>query len=230
MEELVSGGLAGISQTIIGYPLDTVKVCLVDRKPIVIRNLYQGCLSPLFGAFFVNAQTFYMYNFLRSRDNNVITSGFVTGLGVSLIEGPTELVKIRMQLSHNPTYTQTIKNIGFKRLFHGLIPTLWRNGISLASYFYCYELITGKFENRHVGSLIGGAVAGFACWTLPYPIDCIKSQIQADLSYKLNIRSFIRYKKLRKGLWRGYLPCVTRSVIVNPFIFLTYEMSKNIFY
>ena len=64
-------------------------------------------------------------------------------------------------------------------------------------------------------------------WTLPYPVDCIKSQIQADITYKLNIRSFLKRKELRKNLWRGYLPCVLRSIIVNPFIFFTYEICKT---
>jgi len=226
MNEIISGGIAGISQTIVGYPLDTIKICLVEKQPIVFRNLYQGVMSPLLGATFVNAQTFYTYNyFLKNYD--IFTSGFLTGVGISLIETPTELVKIRMQLANNPSYLNTIKEIGLFRLYHGFISTCWRNGFALALYFLSYEYTKKYFENQVTGSLIGGAVAGFTCWTLPYPIDCIKSQIQADTTYKLKMTSFLKKKELRKGLWRGYIPCVLRSVLVNPFIFFTYEISKS---
>lgn len=228
MDEIISGGIAGISQTIIGYPLDTVKICLVERQPIVIRNLYQGVMSPLIGAAFVNAQTFYTYNYFLDRCG-IFGSGFLTGLSISIIETPTELVKIRMQLGNHPSYITTIKKIGMFRLYHGFISTCWRNGFALGLYFLSYENTKKLFENPVIGSLIGGSVAGFACWTLPYPIDCIKSQIQADTTYKLNLRSFFKRKDLRKDLWRGYIPSVLRSIIVNPFIFITYEFSKSNF-
>ena len=247
MDEIVSGGVAGIAQTIVGYPLDTIKICLVEKQPIIYRNLYQGVLSPLFGAFLVNAQTFYTYNYfldklnnnneyiktlntLSSEFTNIFNSGFLSGLSISLIETPTELIKIRMQLANNPTYLNTMKNIGLSRLYHGFIVTCWRNGLALGLYFWSYEETVKHFENKYIGSFIGGGVAGFTCWTLPYPVDCIKSQIQADTTYKLNIRSFIKNRNLRKNLWRGYSPCALRSVLVNPFIFLTYETCKSVFF
>jgi len=226
MDEIVSGGLAGISQTIVGHPLDTVKICLVKKQPIIYRNLYQGVLSPLVGSFLVNAQTFYSYDYF-SKKYDIFTSGVLCGIGISLIETPTELVKIRMQISNNPTYINTIKEIGFNRIYHGFTSTCWRNGLALGLYFWSYEETIKHFDNNYIGSLVGGVVAGFTCWTLPYPIDCIKSQIQGDKTYKLNIRSFIKKKELRNNLWRGYLPCVIRSIIVNPFIFFTYEISKT---
>jgi hypothetical protein len=81
-------------------------------------------------------------------------------------------------------------------------------------------------EHQYFGSMIGGSIAGVVCWTLPYPIDCIKTQIQADRTYKLNMRSFLK-PRMQTGLWRGFLPCILRSALVNPFIFLTYEYSKK---
>lgn len=226
MEEIVAGGLAGIAQTVVGYPLDTVKICIIEKHPIVFRNLYQGCLSPLVGALLVNAQTFYTYEYFKKR-YNTFTSGVLTGLGISLIETPTELVKIRMQLAQNPTYGQTIKEIGISRLYHGFTSTCSRNGLALGLYFVSYDFTKKRIQNEYLASLAGGAVAGFTCWAPIYPIDCMKSRIQADTSYKTNLRSFIKNKDMRANLWRGFTPCIIRSIIVNPFIFFTYEISKK---
>ena len=75
---------------------------------------------------------------------------------------------------------------------------------------------------KWTGSLLAGSIAGIACWTIPYPIDFMKTQIQSDLTYKLNMRSYLD-SNMRKNLWRGFLPCILRSAIVNPFVFITYE-------
>ena len=221
MDEVVSGGLAGITQTLVGHPLDTVKVCLANKTSIMWKNLYRGSLSPLTGAFLVNAQTFYTYNYFLQK-YGIFTSGALTGLGISLIESPTELIKIRMQTGIK-TYKQTIKEIGISKIYHGFTATALRNSLALGLYFISYEHSKICFQNEYIGSLFGGAVAGLICWTIPYPIDCIKSQIQADTTYKLKIRDF----RPSMALYRGFLPCVIRSVIVNPFIFLTYEISKK---
>jgi len=230
MEEIIAGGLAGISQTVIGYPLDTIKVCWANKSPVVWRHLYRGCMSPMVGGVLVNAQTFYTYNYFRNNFN-IFNSGFLCGLGISVIETPTELLKIRMQTGEG-SYINTVKELGVWRVYHGFIPTLWRNGIALGVYFSSYEYVMTLFQkntdySKPIGSITGGCVAGVLCWTTSYPIDCIKTQIQADTSYKRNMRSYLYDPALRVGLWRGFTPCVLRSALVNPFIFLTYEWSKE---
>lgn len=219
MNEIIAGGLAGFTQTLIGHPLDTVKVLVINRKKIELRNLYRGSLSPMTSSVFVNAQTFYSYNYLRERNWNIFNSGFITGIGISFIECPSELVKIRMQIGKS-TYSQAIREIGWRHLYHGITATCGRNSIALALYFSTYEwgMNSLSFDPSY-NSLISGGLAGVICWTIPYPIDCIKTQIQSDLTYKA--------KPNFKNLYRGFLPCIARSFIVNPFIFLTYETVKK---
>jgi len=229
MDEIIAGGLAGVSQTIVGYPLDTIKVCLANKSPIIWKQLYRGCMSPMFGGVLVNAQTFYSYNWFHSQGFNVFNSGFLCGLGISIIETPVELLKIRMQTSAEiglqKSYLETVKELGPRRIFHGAAPTFWRNGIALGIYFDSYERVKNVMVSypTWATSLVGGTVAGVLCWVVPYPIDCIKTQIQADTTYKRTMRSYLYDPALRVGLWRGFGPCILRSAITNPFIFLTYE-------
>lgn len=226
MNELIAGGLAGVTQVAVGYPLDTVKVCLVSKTPIVWKNVYRGSMSPMVGAVLINAQTFYTYDYFRSKNLNVFNSGFLVGLGISIIESPVELIKIRMQTSTSTTYSGMIKEIGLRRMYHGFTATSWRNGFALGIYFYSYEKTMGLFTDRITGSLFGGFVAGVSCWIIPYPIDYMKTQIQADKTYKRNMRSYLD-STLRTNMFRGILPCIARAALVNPFIFLTYEVAHS---
>ena len=130
-------------------------------------------------------------------------------------------------------YRDVIREIGGpRRLFHGLTATCWRNGIGVGCYFASYEYVSTHLSkySAAAGSIIGGSVAGVACWASAYPIDYMKTQIQADLTHKLRMRSYVDHlksAKLMRKMWTGFWPCVLRSAVVNPFIFLTYEGVKK---
>ena len=241
IKELISGSCAGISQILIGHPLDTIKIryikynysnfynCLKDIKGV--SNFYKGVRSPLIGSIFINAQTFSLYNKLR-KNHNSFNSGACTGLSLSLIETPIDLIKIRMQIRNNKmsniSYISLIKEIELKRIYTGFGITCIRNYISVGLYFSSYEKLKDNIDNKYFGSFIAGAGSGFCCWGPTYFLDNIKTQIQSDTTYKSNIISVIKNNSF-KSLWRGFSPCICRAIIVNPFVFLTYEITKNKF-
>lgn len=129
-----------------------------------------------------------------------------------------------MQLK-SQSYTNTIKNIGIKRLYTGFTITSCRNFTGVGFYFAGYEFVKHRIENPYLGSLIGGMAAGFCCWAPMYPLDNIKTQVQSDTTYKLKILDVVKKSKL--GLWKGFLPCIIRSIIVNPTVFFTYELVSS---
>jgi len=237
-KELIYGSLAGFSQVLTGHPLDTIKVryinsntnlwgCVKIMKREGIRSFYKGMTSPLTGNILINAQTFYFYNWVKReyKFNHFITGG-LTGITLSFIETPTDLIKTRMQLDHtNMSYFKTIKQIGLRRIYTGFHITCWRNFIGVGGYFAGYELVKNNIENPYVGSFLGGMVAGFICWAPMYPLDNIKTQIQSDVNYSSAIIKIIKLN--RGGLWKGFIPCIGRAIIVNPFVFFTYELSKE---
>lgn len=236
MNELIGGSVAGVSQIIIGYPLDTIKVNYIKNNNTNImtciksikgfKGYYRGVLSPSYGAVITNAQTFYFYGALLPYFGTIISGG-ITGALLSICETPTELIKCRMQVS-NQGYSKCIQNIynsmGIKGFYHGFYLTIARNSIGVAGMFWGYETVKKILpQYQYLSSFLGGALGGLLCWVPIYPIDCLKTHVQTSLIKDHNCRYF--YKNIKfKHLWKGFLPCIVRAIIVNPFIFLAYDI------
>ena len=82
-----------------------------------------------------------------------------------------------------------------------------------------------------------GGVAGFLYWFLTYPTDVVKSAMQSDDITKSNRKYHIIidcYKKLYRDeggiprFFRGFLPCLMRSVPANATMLLVLEKSRQL--
>ena len=212
------------------------------------KSFYRGVTSPMLGSVIMNIQTFYVYNYIKRVLNNQgpLLCGGLTGLSLAIVETPADLIKTKLQIN-NLGYKNTVKQIGLNipfgdhsknisfgdytknNLYKGFCITSIRNFSSVGLFFWGYENTVSSFDNKYVGSFIGGAVAGFMCWGLNYPLDNIKTQIQ--INSKLTTRDIIKNVVKTKSygsLWAGFLPCIVRAVCVNPFVFLGYELGKSL--
>ena len=226
---ITAGSFAGIAQTFVGYPLDTIKVNYIHGKhPNLLSciksiknkgNFYRGVKSPLMGSVLLNIKTFYVYDLLYKHTGNYFMAGSLTGLALSLIETPTDLIKSKMQTNSNKSYTSIIKN---NNIYQGFKITALRNFFSVGLFFWGYNSTKTLFKNEYIGSFVGGAAAGFLCWGPTYPLDNIKTRIQT--SNKTTGIIECMKKTGFKRMWTGFSPCIIRSVIVNPFVFLAYEL------
>ena len=234
---ILSGGFAGMAQILTGYPFDTVKVryisdnhnkvlsCIKSIQSEGYGQFYRGISSPIVGSLIMNVQTFYLYSwFNKYFHEDPLISGSLTGLGLAFVESPTDLVKTRMQTNPNVSYSQTLKNIGVRNIYKGINITLLRNSISCGMYFWGYEKTKTMFTNEYMGILVGGSVSGFCCWAPNYPMDNIKTRIQSDITGKYKGIIDCIKKTPAKKLWAGFTPCIVRSMLVNPFVFLAYEL------
>ena len=250
---IISASMAGMAQILSGHPLDTIKVKSIQMNSnsfIATKNIYKqgikyfyrGVGSPIIGSIGMNIQTFYTYslihkhskkyinNYKNSTFNSLSTfiSGSITGVGLSIIEAPTDLIKSRMQISKNTSYRSTIKLIGIKNIMKGLDITIYRNLSSVGFYFWGYEYAKKRINNEYLGIFLGGMTAGFLCWAPSYPLDNIKTRIQTDINgkYKGNIDCFKKVFRTfgYKGFYIGFAPCIFRSMIVNSFVFMAYEL------
>lgn len=200
-EAALSGFFAGVPVSILGTPTELLK-CRLQK---------QGAVKPPPG-------------YKPSMED--IRAGRV------LFKGP------RDALAH------TLKHEGGVRgMFKGLVPTLWRECPGNAAYFGAYALTKQTLakaqgldspEKLGPGSLIAaGGVAGPAFWGLVYPIDNIKSRIQVDNYHQPKYSGMMDCARqvLRTegwaGLWRGWEPCIARSVPANAVTFLVYEYTRN---
>lgn len=163
-----------------------------------IRGLYRGMSSPMAGVAAVNAIAFGVYGNVQrmTGDPNGLTGHFLAGsaagLCQSLICSPMELIKTRLQLQHtNPAAIQhknpfnclmhIWKTEKFRGVFRGLGITAARDVPGFSSYFLFYELMTRNTTNLSaVHTLLAGGMAGTLSWAVTFPIDIVKSQLQAD--------------------------------------------------
>ncbi len=168
---VLSGGLlAGISEIITTYPLDTIKTHLQIYpnkyrnsihcgKHLIInygmRPLFNGMSASLAQVGGKAAIRFTTYDLIRnylSNKNpkskfNSLFSGMMAGTIESIVwTAPTERIKILQQ--KNPfkisSVTATIKNVvrrgGILNLYQGTFPTILKQSTSVGSRFWMYEI------------------------------------------------------------------------------------------
>lgn len=185
----------------------------------------------------------------------VALAGVGTGALQSLMLTPVELVKIRLQLQGmkfgKPNQVDTYKgpisvarsifrSEGLKGMYRGLTITVIRDAPSHGFYFWTYEYMREKLHPgcRKSGQetlqtmLIAGGLAGVASWVCCYPLDVVKTRLQAQsssspLKYNGIVDCFQKSVK-EEGyhvLWRGLGTAVCRAFVVNGAIFAAYEFA-----
>ncbi|XP_055386474.1 mitochondrial basic amino acids transporter [Condylostylus longicornis] len=190
-------------------------------KKIVAKDsfggLYRGITSPLSGVALVNAIVFGVYGNVQRNSNNPeslkshFIAGSLAGLIQSLVCSPMELAKTRIQLQADVAGAikhkgplQCLKYIrkteGIRGVYRGLGITAMRDVPGFASYFVSYELMMGKSENPSAfRTLMAGGLAGTVSWMLTFPIDVVKSALQAD-----GMNGTLKYNGLFDCIRKGY--------------------------
>lgn len=224
-------------------------------RVLQVFGLYKGMASPLYGLAAINAVVFGVQGNVQRRlkDPNSYTSHFlagsIAGMSQTFICSPMELAKTRMQVQgqgESRYRYRTSKHIykgpydclvkihrqeGFRGVFRGFWITLLRETPSFGLYFVAYELICRTCSpnpDEDVSMpvlLVAGGCAGMASWLSTYPVDVIKSRIQADMKgrYK-NVLDCLRQSYKDEGLMlftRGLGPTMIRAFPVNAATFAT---------
>lgn len=165
-----------------------------------VRGLYKGVTSPLAGVSVVNALVFGVYgNAQRHLDPSLSShalAGGAAGAVQSVACSPVELAKTRLQLQGQQglqglqrlQYTgpvdvlnQVWRSEGVRGVFRGFWPTLAREVPAFSVYFASYEWMTrGDAQVPTWRLLLAGGMAGTLSWVLTYPVDVVKSRVQAD--------------------------------------------------
>lgn len=208
MQEFLSGAISGTVQTIVGHPFDTIKTRIQNQNKIsfCIRNLYRGVTYPLLSSAIINAGIFGITETCYHHTNNYFVSGFISGVLMTPVITPFELLKVQKQ----NRYTGNIN------IFRGIIPTVIRESIGASVYFGTYFIFRNEYN-----ILLSGGLAGFFSWLLTYPIDSVKTRIQS--SDTMTIKEAIN----KGNLWRGFGTCSVRCIIVNALGFYVYERVKT---
>ncbi|KAF0745473.1 hypothetical protein Ae201684P_011430 [Aphanomyces euteiches] len=181
-------------------------------------------------------------------DTVLVASAACTGMVEASIYCPFEITMIRMQTqaTNSQTTWQCATNIyaryGLRQgLYRGFIPTCCREMVGNTVYFLTYERLkdslkakTDRTDMEIFG--ISGAVAGLVYWCVSFPLDTIKSVVQAD-ALEPKERKYRGFGDCAKQLYaegqakrffRGLSPCLIRAMPVNAVQFMSYEKSMEV--
>lgn len=220
---LILGSTIGISQTTIGYPLDTLKTLRqnnkkISSKELKFRRIYKGVSYPIYLNIFYQSLLFYSYENLNNKLNNHFISGFITGSIIGIISNPFEYYKVREQ---NKLPIEYFSRNSFLK---GLQYTVIRESIATGVYFSSYYTL----KEYNINTFISGGLSGVFSWIFTYPIDTIKTRIQTNDEFIFNKNHNIGITSLfNKNLFNGMGYCLSRSFIVNSFTFIIYEYLKK---
>ena len=204
-----------------------------------VAGLYRGISSPMAGVAVVNAVVFGVYGEIQKHIPNPhslpshFMAGALAGIAQSPICSPMELAKTRMQLQVSNTpgsgpiqcLRQTYKLEGYRGLFKGLGVTLLRDAPSFGTYFLTYEALTRSSGSAPISTpymLLAGGMAGSTSWVVSYPLDVIKSRIQADSQRYAGMMDCLRQSVRAEGyscLYRGLNSTIIRAFPTNAVTF-----------
>ncbi|XP_032684722.1 mitochondrial basic amino acids transporter-like [Odontomachus brunneus] len=216
-----------------------------------LTGLYRGMTSPIAGVAAVNAIVFGVYGHTQrhlsepDRLSTCFLAGASAGLAQTPVSSPIELAKTRLQLqsstrgnSQGPM--QCLKKIyrreGCRGVFKGLGITFLREGPSYGVYFVTYEVLTRTSSKQPISTfhmLVAGGLAGSASWVISYPVDVIKSRIQAESGNRYSSAWDCLRKSVRAEgytcLFRGLNSTILRAFPTNAATFTVVTWTFRLF-
>ncbi|KAI9592724.1 carnitine acyl carrier-like protein [Syncephalis fuscata] len=182
---------------------------------------------------------------------HIALAGAGAGIVNSLLASPVEMLKVRLQvqrslvgMSHSPAIYRgpidlaraIITTDGWR---HGLMRGFWitvvREIPAYAAFYTSFELMKRRLTTSNSAAdqtnalMLAGSTAGISCWCACYPFDVIKSRAQNSSqrltpNYITKIAREIYHNEGMAGFWRGFMPCVLRSIPAAAATFTTYEL------
>jgi len=284
LKDLFAGAAGGVAQVLLGQPFDIVKVRLQTGNQYVnaldaARSIwvnegpfafYKGTLTPLigigacvsvqFGAFHEARRRFEAYNGSKTplqpglSYTQYYLSGAFAGVANSVLSGPIEHVRIRLQtqphgekrLYNGPL--DCVRKLSahegvLKGLFRGEAVTILREAQAYGVWFLTFEYLMNldaarnHCSRKEVSSwkvAFYGGLAGEALWLASYPLDVVKSKMQSDgfgaeQKYRNMTDCFAKTWKAEgmRGFWKGLGPTLLRAMPVSAGTFAVVEMTMR---
>ena len=251
-KEIIGATTAGVVTTVVGHPLDTLKVHLqttasshnvstwqMASRLFQERLLFRGMLPPLANAIIMNTVMFGAFQSVKKACGEVddpyhsLAAGLVSGFATACISTPTDYFKIQAQLGKTTACTNSMSRCFSKlmqynpqsitRVFRGHTVNLGREGVFTMVYLGLYDQVQPQgLFEVALTSSLTGALA----WVSSYPLDTIKSVVQGGGRHARGIRQAATSIYKRGGLsafYRGCLSSTGRAILVTSLRMITYE-------
>jgi len=228
--EILCATAAGCASTLLGHPLDTIKVHMQTNqnfhttnaaaKSLLEQNsgnpfiFFRGIAPPLVNAILMNTVMFSVFQSVKEalpqNTAGALTAGFLSGFATACFSTPADYVKIQSQLSGMDSaavFRQTVsERRNPLRLFRGHTANLGREGLFTMVYLGLYDRLltnaTGGGANYSLFQVAAvSSLTGGLAWVASYPFDTIKTVMQGS-----SITSTTTFRGVAEGLWKinGY--------------------------
>ncbi|KAJ9148646.1 hypothetical protein NKR23_g4852 [Pleurostoma richardsiae] len=285
-KDLFAGAAGGVAQVLLGQPFDIVKVRLqtstaypnaLSAAASIWKNegplaFYKGTLTPLlgigacvsvqFGGFHAARRWFEARNAAAGSPSPTLSygqyyaAGAFAGVANSVISGPIEHVRIRLQTQPHGAgrlYSgpwDCVRKMGaqsgggvLRGLYRGEAVTVVREAQAYGVWFLAFEWLMNRDAARsgkdrkdipaYKVAFYGG-LAGEALWLASYPFDVVKSKMQTDgfgagRRYATMGDCFAQTWRAEgmRGFWKGLGPTLLRAMPVSAGTFAVVELTMR---
>ena len=136
MEYLV-GYCVGISQTIIGYPFDTIKTRLQTNSIKIMKpkSIWMGIRYPLINSTLINTITFGNRDYFIRKTDNYVLSYTLVGLINGVVQNQLDNAKVKSQV------TGEVAKLPRKFVFNGMKYSVLLESFSMPIYFLTFDYL-----------------------------------------------------------------------------------------
>ena len=215
-----------------------------------LGGFYQGVAPTMVGQALIKGVLFFAYEttkdqleLLRGEELTLFglaVAAAISGAVASFVCTPVERIKVVMQASSASTFSSPlqclqliVRDDGLGGLLtRGLGATLLREIPAYSGYFLAYEvvkiwLLAADFPPPLI-SLLGGAAAGVMSWLPVYPIDVVKTNLQASLddgggNSFMGTAAELWANGGMPAFWDGLGPKLARAVVNHAATFVIFD-------
>ena len=249
--QIIGSVVAGISSTVLGHPLDTVKTHLQtnphfhNSMEVVTKlrlEVFRGMAPPLVNAIIMNSVMFSVFDAVDARVNNPFIAGIISGFATAVISTPMDYIKIQMQLSSK---NRTVSSVLFRnermdlsliqKLYRGFTLNLAREGIFTMVYLGIFHWVMAKKRDDEQNGydrlmFVAGtsAFTGAIAWVASYPFDVAKTMVQSGSTFQ-QVRDSTKGRHGWGIFYRGCLPSTGRAILVTSSRMIAYDFVLRCF-
>lgn len=240
--DLIPGFIQGITRVSISYPFDTVKTYMQKNrygniydtiKNIIksdIKIFYRGSLLTYTIIPLDRSLQFYLAEKYKNKIDPYIM-GIGLGIFTTIYNVPllylTSNIVLEKNYTNIPNFLKTVK---IKEIYKGISIELPKTILSTMSYMGTYYYLREKYNknnNIYIAPIIG-IISSICCWTIIFPIDTIRNDIQTTKNIPLNELIKSRYHKYGiLNFYKGITPVIIRSIPSSALGMLSYELTRK---
>jgi len=183
----------------------------------------------------------------------MLLASVATGVTTTFVRTPMDLLKTQAQTvilqqaggarrhgayeSPFQCAAHILRHHSWSRFFLGMQATAMRQVVGATSWFLPYEYLKARMGSDSLSVFFCGGFSSWISWTLIYPIDIVKTRLQADAlcpsrrryeTFRDCAERLVRAEGVR-GLFRGLGPCLLRAFPANAAGILAFESVRRRF-